>query len=98
MPPAQGSCGSGLSVAGGAGGSADGYGDLGAGRGAVEVDQRVARAVGPVAVGVAVRGRGGLLVGLVGVHVDVVLVAGGVIDARGGRAPGAGSRAPATRR
>jgi len=49
----------------------------GVGRGAVEVDQRVAGAVGPVAVGVAVRGRGGLLVGPVGVHVDVVLVAGG---------------------
>src|ERR1700678_3796546 len=78
-------------VAGGAGGSADGHGDPDAGRGAVEVDQRVAGAVGLVAVGVAVRGRGGLLFRLVGVHVDVVLVAGGVVHAGGGRALGTGS-------
>src|SRR5580698_1967134 len=80
----------GLSVAGGAGGAADGHGDLGAGRGAVEVDQRVAGAVGLIAVGVAVGGRGRFLVRLVGVHVDVVLVAGGVIYGGGGRAGGAG--------
>src|ERR1700733_14460111 len=85
-------------VAGGAGGSADGDRDLGAGRGAVEVDQGVAGAVGPVAVGVAVGGRGGVLVGLFGGDVDVVLVAGGVVGGGVGRARSAGSRPPAAAR
>ena len=40
--------------------------------------------------GGAVGGRGGLLVGLVRVHVDVVLVAGGVINGRGGCTTGTG--------
>src|ERR1022692_39994 len=75
------------SVAGGAGRAADGDGDLGAGRGAVQVDQRVSGAVGLIAVGVAAGGRGGVLVWLIRVHVDVVLVVIGVVDARGGRAP-----------
>src|ERR1700678_3331087 len=75
------------SVAGSAGLAADRHGDGGSGRWTVEVDQRVAGAVVPVAVRVAVGAGRGVRVGLVGVHVDVVLVVLRVVDAGRGRAP-----------
>ena len=77
----------GASVAGGAGGAAYRHGNLRAGRGAVEVDQRISGAVRLIAVRVAVGARDRVLVGAIRVHVDVVLVVRGVVDARSGGAP-----------
>lgn len=68
---------------------ADVDGDAGADRRSVEVDECVAGTIGVVAVRVSVGAGGGVLVGLVGMDVDIVLVIGRVVDDRSRGAPGA---------
>src|ERR1700733_7650047 len=64
-------------------------GDLDAGRGTIEVDQRVPRGVRLIRVRVAIGARGRCLVRLVRVDVHVVPVPTRVVDTRGCPAPGA---------
>lgn len=75
-----------LSVPGRAHGAAYRHGDQRTRGRSVQVDLRVARAVGFIAPRVTIRASRRLAVGLVGMHIDVVLVLLGVVDAGGGPA------------